>query len=1835
MQKLFLPIFFAVLFLSACTKKKEQQDDTVSTLGPYAEYIHSISSGTISKTDPFIIELRSEVEGVTAGDKLSSSLYEISPSVNAKAVWSSASSIIIEPDQHLESDTKYKITLKLSDLMTLPDELSSFSFSVKTIPLSYAVELNHLRNTDEKDFSKVDLNGKLSSSDWLDPEKVEEVVKASYKGQSLDVSWKHNANSKEHEFTIRNIVRAKDDTNLNIEWDGTPINIEEKGSTVYQIPSVDSFKIMNANVQRDGEAYISLIFSDPILNNQDFNTYIDLKRFDLSFTVSNNELRVFAKNGALQGELDLTVHKNLKNSKGLGLDEESQYSLQVSTFKPQIKLMAGEGSILPSTNELVLPIRVVGLKALEVEVVKIFPNNLGQYFQDNELGGTYRLKRVGRPVVRKIIPLVQAGITDYYDWSKISLDLKDLFEAEKGAFYQINIDFNRDMAVYNCDGMSDEADIEAFTYDPKTVDWDYNRNRYYGDYDWDQRDNPCHDMYYRSNTSVSKLLFASDIGLTAKKAENKKIHILSTKIPTTDAIANVNLKLYDYQNQLISEGQTDEKGMAELTLHRDPFLLTAEKQGEFAYLKLEDGNALSLSNFDVSGATALDGLKGFIYGERGVWRPGDTLNLSFVLEDTYQRVPAGQKVVLDLFNPQGQLYKSYLPYKKEGPIYSFMPSTSSESPTGNWFCKVRAGSAEFTKNLKIESIKPNRLKIDIDFGKEVLKQSEGNYANLSVRWMHGAVARNLKADFDLFTRVTKTSFKNFYGYNFDDPAKEFYTDSKKIFEDRIDANGEARFPIKVENKSEAPGMLRLVLNGKVFEEGGDFSIHNTSVLYSPYKSYVGIDVPSTEENSPKPVLYTGKDNTIKIVNVDEDGNKANSNSVTVELYKLQWRWWWDYGNDNISNYVSSRYNDPKKRYTVSLENGEIDWNLNIDNDEWGRYFIRVKDNSSGHSTGEVVYFRRSDWYGTMAKEMGGANVLNFSLSKDKAAVGEQMSVKIPSSGVGHAYVTVETGKALIQKEYIPLNDKETIYKFEITEEMAPNIYVHVSLLQPHGYQYNDLPLRMYGIRSVMVENKATILEPMVKAPKNAQPLEIINLEVQEKSGKQMAYTIALVDEGLLGLTNFETPQPWDHFYAREALGVRTYDIFDDVLGSFTGKYGRLLAVGGDEMGPREEKSESRFKPVVKYLGPFYLDEGDQRTHTVTIPQYIGELRMMLVAANGAGTYGSTESSISINQPLMLLATLPRVMGPGETTKMPITLFANDPSIKTASVKVTASGKLKSSKQMQVQLNSDSETIVYVEVAADKALGSGKVNITATSGKHKAVYDINMDVRPSNPRMVSVEDELLEENKSWVVDYKPLGMLGTNESVLELSTLPPLNLDQRTSYLIRYPHGCIEQTTSSVFAQLYLSDLLQLEEQTKYKIQRNIEAAIERLRNFQLPSGGFSYWPGMQTANEWGTSYAGHFLVEAKSRGYAVPKDMLRNFQKFQSELANNWNLNTQYRSDVYQAYRLYTLALAGEPDMAPMNRMRENTSISELSKWLLANAYAQSSYQDVGVEMISNLTKEVKDYRELSGTFGSSTRDEAIILETLVKLGRKKEAFEMLNKVADKLGDSDYWMSTQTTAYCLIAVAEYTKGFPASANIQASLNLGEKHINLNTIGYFTQVNLLDADKNLKIEATNKSGAPLYVRLIRQGIPLEGAEKSDSKNMSMSVKYFDNDGSILDIKQVKQGTDFKAIVTVKNPGTRGELKELALTQIFPSGWEILNTRLNNVPSNSQDKAKYKDIRDDRVLTYFDLKAGEQKSFTVLLNASYKGRYYLPSIQAEAMYDNSIYANLIGKWVEVVD
>src|SRR6202012_2907436 len=280
--------------------------------------------------------------------------------------------------------------------------------------------------------------------------------------------------------------------------------------------------------------------------------------------------------------------------------------------------------------------------------------------------------------------------------------------------------------------------------------------------------------------------------------------------------------------------------------------------------------------------------------------------------------------------------------------------------------------------------------------------------------------------------------------------------------------------------------------------------------------------------------------------------------------------------------------------------------------------------------------------------------------------------------------------------------------------------------------------------------------------------------------------------------------------------------------------------------------------------------------------------------------------------------------------------------------------------------------------------------------------------------------------------------------------------------------------------------------------------------------------------------------------------------------------------------------------------------------------------------MIAALSTTVKPYNMMYGTYGSDLRDQAMILETLTLLDQQQRASVLLRTVAARLSQ-DEWYSTQTTAYSLFAIAEYCGVNKSGSKLQFNYNGS----NVTSGSYLWQA--ATASNGGKVTIKDNGSNKLYIRLIQKGQPSTGQDvQSVSKPdvLQMRIGYFTLGGKQVDPAKLKQGTDFVAQVNIKNPGHRARYDNLALTQIFPSGWEILNTRmLGDDEAFKSSTSDYRDIRDDRVNTYFSLPEGKEVTYYVMLNAAYTGKYYLPAIYCEAMYNNSITGLLKGEWVEV--
>lgn len=1850
-----IALISSIIIISGCVAwffffKKPNNDRNPA----FAKYIESYTSGVILKNGTIKIRLAGQVKTLhSINQPLESEVLDFSPGIEGKAYWLDERTIEFKPSQNLDPGRRYDATFALGKLVDVNEDLQQFKFSFQVVKPSFKIEEHGLRSINSSSLDYLQLTGNLLTSDIEEPSHIENLLAAELEGKPVKIKWLHNPELRSSTFTVDSIRMGNDTEVLTLSWDGAAIKADVKGSKEIEVPAKGVFKVLDIVAVQEPEQYVLIQLSNPVMVAQDLNGLVSVNNLtDLKFTIEGSEIKVYTPD-KLEGNYAIKVNAGIENIVGQKLKTGMTANISFENMEPSIKV-PGKGMIIPDSGKLTYPFEAVNLKAVDVTIIKINENNVSQFLQVNNMDGNRELRRVGKPLVQKTIRLDEDKAINLKRKNRFALDIDKLIKTEPGAIYRITIGFRKSYSLYTCTGAAETDEVSENNrfygddeeYYPETIDeddefWQRYNSYYPMGYNWDEKDNPCSASYYNQDRWVSRNVIASNIGLIAKRGTDNSVIIIATDIITTAPMSGVEIKLVDYQNQILETGITGNDGTARVDLKRKPYLLLASKGAQRGYLKLDDGTSLPLSRFNVSGDVVQNGIKGFIYGERGVWRPGDSVFVSFILEDKTKKLPPELPIIFELYTPQGQLNKKLIQSKGLNGFYSFKVSTDNGAPTGNWLAKVRVGGAVFSKSIKIETIMPNRLKINLDFASDELGKGKNNKGSLSAKWLFGATAKNLKAKIDATLVPAKTAFKNFPGYTFDDPTVAFETESKTVFDGTLNEAGTASVTADLNSSASAPGVLKANFLTKVFEPGGNFSIDNFSMPYHVYDSYVGMRLPEGEKLSG--MLMTDRDHVLEIANVNPDGNLlSGTQRVQVELYKIQWRWWWDEGEENLSNFTQDNYNKLIKKETITLANGKGKWNLKINYPEWGRYLVRIKDLTSGHTTGETLYI---DWPGWQQREQQNnpteASMLSFTSNKEKYKVGEEVVLTIPSSKGGRGLVSIESGSKILKTWWIETQQGQTRYSFKVEKEMAPNVYVNVTLLQPHSQTINDLPIRMYGLIPILVEDPQTILKPVIKMAGVIRPETNTSISVSESSGKAMTYTIAIVDEGLLDLTRFKTPDPHSSFYAREALGVKTWDLFDQIVGAWGGDLARILSIGGDGNINRNVNpaKANRFKPVVKYLGPFSLKAGSSATHQFKLPQYVGSVRAMVIAGQD-GAYGFTEKAVEVKKPLMLLATLPRVAGPGETFRLPITVFAMENGIRNVSLEVQTNSLLSSSNTKQnISFSEIGEKMIYADVKVKNAVGIAKIKIIARSGREQAMYEVEMDIRNPNPYITSVDGTEIAAGKSWTSTYSYIGMPGTGSGQLEISAIPPMNLTKRLNYLIKYPHGCVEQTVSSVFPQLVLNQLTDLSPQQKAQTERNIKTGINKIRTFQTVDGGLAYWPGEREADEWGTNYAGHFLLEAQNRGYSLPAGLLEQWKRYQRAKANAYAPNSAnfYGGDLIQAYRLYLLALAKKPEIGAMNRLREFQYLSDAGKWRLAAAYKLIGQPQIAANLINGLSISVKPYQQMSYTYGSDQRDEAMILETLTEMGRRSQASELVKSLTARLS-KDEWLSTQTTAYTLIAISKYCGVNKNASKMSFNYSMNGAQKAFQSASYLQRFALDYKSGKSAIGVKNNGSNVLYVRVIREGQALQGEDppqKNNTDALTMNIVYKTLNGRLIDPGSISQGTDFVAEVTVNNPGKRGNYDQMALTQIFPSGWEIINTRLSdNSGDNSESKYTYRDIRDDRVLTYFNIPVRRTLTYQVLLNASYLGRYYLPSVSCAAMYDDDISAVNRGKWVEVV-
>jgi alpha-2-macroglobulin len=1845
----FLPLLFALLMCFGCSSKEDGgeplqmgiAEDLLGKKIALADYVVAKPAKVLSALSFIELEFkRPMVPPHLVGADLGVGPVELSPALEAKASWVSTTLLRLQPKNPLPAGQKFSGKLVGKKAFGAGVDVDNYPFTFQ-VAQRELLEVTGGFVPDVKQVNQVKLELELRFSQPADTAKLNHDLEIEDNGTGLKFTTLRDGDGRHVRVVTEPRARLDKERTFTFELPGSYTVNGEKFEQNFTLAAAGEFKVVSegeASDPKSDERSWAFRFSDPVSANMDLSGFVSVEpKTNYKVIVQGNTLKV---RGAFEPGATYTVRltEGLPSAYNTKM---AQYYVKEVFFrneKPRIDWV-GDGIYLPLENKSKLQFQSMNVRKVRLTVQEVLPQNLGFFLQNNDLrslnsevneygygdgedeDGYYGygrslsdVERTAKTVYEKEIVLDKAPRNR---WHKVELDLAEKLRNKAGSAFVIRLSFDDNNLVGRC-----VSDLESF----QQGDLYYPGDSYYG--------NPCNSGYYYGRGDKERLVIVSSIGLTAKQTVDG-IHVWATDVATAEPVRGLNLELMSRLNEQLETQGTGGDGHAFFKTKdfKEGFVVRGVHKRGFALLKL-NGTNWETSRFETDGVmTESNELRFFGYADRGVHRPGDTIHFAGLVRSGVAIPPAGLPMHLVVKDPQGTaMQESDAVASPEGLVAIDIP-TDLGAPTGTWTAEVSTGGQTWYHSLRVETVKPNRLKNKLDLP-DLLQGNKTHVGSLlESKYLFGTPAAGLKAEVSLLAVPRSVEFKRYPEFTFRNPMLYFDEVRSTLYEGPLDEKGQYRMDTELPDLSGVPEAATVRFKVKVYEKGGDYTESWHTVPVDPFPAWVGVQSRNNWYG-----VRTGDTLRVPVVAVDNKGKPLEGRRLKVRVYQNRRYSWWEGTRQDRWDFRTQQqtYLVHESEIRSAAAPREFKW---VPTDE-AQLFVEVIDEKGGHSTGFYVY---SSQWGSMDVSRKVPEASHLALQTDKAtyAVNSKLQVYFNAPAGARALVTLEQNGKVFDSRWVKTNAGQNRAEFPVTAEMVPNVYAVVSLILPHKEAAGDRPLRLYGIKSVGVEDPNTRLNLKIKAPKEVKPDQDFVVEVKNNSKEAASFTVAVVDEGLLDLTNFKTPDPWEFYFRKMALNLMTLDNLDEIIGALLPDMDTYLSVGGDgEMAQRRGHPKvQRFKAVSLFSGVKQVGAGQNAKVKFKMPHYVGSVRVMVIGASQRGFVG-TDTVMAVRQPLMVLPTLPRVARPGDRFDIPVSVFAMDNQVKSAKVSLELPPELKAlgPTSQDVTFSGPGEKDVKFSVQVAAKIGAAKVVIRATGSGHKAFEVVELPIMSPGAYVTDVVENMVDAGKSATFAIKPFGIDKTHKATLVLSAMPSIRIDERLNYLIRYPYGCVEQTTSSVFPQLYLEKLTDLNPQRKKEVAANIQAGIERLRSFALDKG-FTYWPGdgyssSRVADAWATSYVGHFLLEAKRLGYNVPQSLLDSWKGWEKDMAKQVKPDNHR----YQAYRLYLLALAGEPQMGAMNLLRENYApvLDPLSRRLLAASYQLAGQKAVAQQVLTATDAPIAKYRELSGTYGSSIRDQGLSAWVLLQMGHTQEAQRVYKSLVDDFKQYSWW-STQETVFTLLAFSALTSTFSGS----------DIEVEWGPAGGALQKKVVSTKRTVRIDLTKFGERDIVVRALNglvfaevhtEGLPLEDRIQTGNSGLRIERSFYDSDGLPMTMAQIQQAQAFWVVYRVQNTGTN-RVEGLALSSLFPAGFEIVNERLSEddgpawVRNLKRKTADYTDIRDDRVNWFFNLYANETADFAVQVHPSYAGEFRWPGLVLEAMYSPEYYARIAGQKVGV--
>lgn len=1727
-------------------------------------------------------------------------LMNIEPAVAGNFKWKTAKELVFSPEKGFMPSTDYTVTFSeeffegLEEKVSLKDNSQSFEFHTPYLALN-AVDAFWGMSVEGEPQIRMNMNFNYPVS----PKQVGEALNV--KANDSDIAFKVNTSSEgkviqvslsDSKKIIAKTLKLEIGKGLGLK--GSDYKADEMLFET-EVPSREKFKVLSAEADVSDNNYAIKVHTNQAVGVTDIRPYVTVSigaqavrhssSSRLSYEVEKMDYGFLVKGNFQHGiTYKLVVDDLLKGVFQDKLSSDFEQDIMFGKLSPSISFTDKKSIYLNKQGAQQLGVKVVSVPEVEVSIYKVYRNNILAFLR------------------------------------------------ESGQLYSTDNFYYTDNSKY--------GDL-IFTQTMKTSSLKKANGHYLIDLDVpdETRFEGIYMVYVKSTderyVNAKKILAMSDIGMIAKKGK-KHLTVFANSIATSEPIQGVQMRLVSYNNQEVYEAVTDANGVASFPDLKDNApnfnvqMVTASKGDDFNYLHFRQ-TAVEQSRYEVGGIRENSaGLQAFLYGDRNLYRPGETVYVKTIVRNQKWGVAGELPVKVKMLLPDGNEFVSERAALNAEGTYETSFKLPQATVTGGYNIELYTANDILlaTHKVNVEEFVPDRIKVNVNMDKKTVSSGEDFVVKAQALNLFGPPAVGRKYESELALYKKHFAPKEFGEYSFYLEGMDNVSFERDYREGETGEEGELAEQFNISKEYKHKGILEGRVYTTVFDETGrpvsrlkKFDILTQDV----FLGVKGVDR----------YIKSGTEMSVPLVAVNHDGKVYKSAKAKVKLIKHEWQSVLEKNYYGEYRYVSHRKEKLKGEKEVILSGKSSAYTFVPQ--ESGSYEIRVSLPDADTYVSRSFYAYR--WGSTTSSsfEVDKEGRVAIEFDKNKYEVGEEANLLLKAPFAGKMLVTVERGEVL---DYYTLDTDKKVASLSIPikEEYLPNAYISATLIKP--LQGSAIPLTVaHGFESMTVAKKENKMDLVIEAPEKSRSRRKQTIKIKSSLEEEdIELTVAVVDEGILQVKNYKSPDPYKFFFQKKALEVRSYDLYPQLLpelkpqaNSFgAGVYG--LAKRVNPLGNK------RVKLVSYWSGTLKTDSDGEASYDIEIPEYSGDLRIMAVGVKGS-VFGMGSTNMKVADPLVVSTALPRFMSPSDEVDVPVTLSntTDKPMTVKADLKVSGKVLLDGEGQKELTIPAKGEKVANFHVKADNAIGTAKITLVAKANGESFTNTTDMTVRPAISLLKSSGAGKVSSKGSVDLDLKKGYLTSSISGKLLVSKSPVVQFADNLDYLLRYPHGCVEQTTSAVFPQLYFADLSNAlggkGESSKALADSHISDAIKKLYTMQMYNGGLSYWQGGSYESWWGSVYACHFLQEADRAGYHVEKRFMKKLYGYlKGQLKRKRTRNYYYYENGTTVrrelapkeifYSMYVLAGTGYKDISTMNYYKSKPELLATdSKYLLACTYMMLGDMQSYRQLIPSGFGDEKAKKELSGSFSSYIRDKALVMNVLLESDDKNAQIGTLARQLSKSMKEEKYLSTQERSFAMLALGKFTKK-ANSQDIQADIKVGGK-----VLTSYDNKDLVLTSQVLgkQVIIDSKSKGDLFYFWEIEGLNETGEYVEEDKDLKVRKTFYDREGNQLGEESSIKQNDL-IIVKVTLSSFDSKVENVVVTDILPACFEIENPRISQIAGVDWAKGsspEHTDFRDDRV-NFFTTATPKAKDFYYMVRVVSKGAFRMGPVSADAMYDGAYHS-----------